>query len=113
LVKRQNSSSNYPRPLLYLTELAEKALEEKISIHLRLPVKNEVVQESGNLSVLEELKKWRRNIAAKKNIPAYCVFHDSTLIGIANKIPKTKEELEEIKGVGGRKIKDYGEEILR
>ena len=105
--------TRYPRPLLYLTGLAEKALEERTSINLRLPVKNEVVQESGNLSVLGELKKWRKNIASARNIPAYCVFHDSTLIGIANQLPQTKEELEGIKGIGGRKIEDYGEEILK
>jgi len=112
LVAKQGDS-DFPRPLLYLTELAEKALEERIAIDLRLPVKNKVVQESGNLSVLAELKKWRRDIASEKNIPAYCVFHDSTLIGIANQLPRTKEKLGEIKGVGRKKIEDYGEEILK
>ncbi len=73
----------------------------------------EVIGESGNLSVLEELKKWRKNIAAERNIPAYCVFHDSTLIGIANQLPKTKKELEGIKGIGEKKIEIYGEEILK
>ncbi len=83
-------------------------------IDLRLPVKREaVISESGNLSVLEALKKWRKNIAAERNIPAYCVFHNSTLIGIANQLPKTKEELEGIKGIGEKKIESYGEEILK
>ena len=112
LVKKQGSS-NFPRPLLYVSGLAEKALEERTPIHLRLPVKKEVVQESANLGMLGELKKWRRDIASEKGIPAYCVFHDSTLIGIANQLPKTREELETIKGVGRKKIEDYGEEILR
>jgi len=112
LITKQGDS-NFPRPLLYHTELAEKALEERIPIDLRLPVKKEVVQESGNLSVLDELKKWRRNIASERNIPAYCVFHDSTLIVIANQLPGTKEKLGEIKGVGRKKIEDYGAEILR
>ncbi|MBL7117503.1 MAG: ATP-dependent DNA helicase RecQ [Candidatus Syntrophoarchaeum sp.] len=111
LIKKQGSS-NFPRPLLYLTELAEKALEERIAIDLRLPVKN-AISEPGNSHVLTELKKWRKNIAAAKNIPAYCVFHDSTLIGIANQLPKTREELEGIKGIGKRKIESYGGEILR
>ena len=114
LLKRHDNSSNYPRPLLYLTERAANALEERPAIELLLPVKNkQEVREPENPEVLDELKKWRRDIAAERSIPAYCVFHDSTLIGIANRLPKTEEELAEIKGVGRRKIEDYGEEILR
>jgi ATP-dependent DNA helicase RecQ len=111
LIKKQGSS-NFPRPLLYLTDLAEKALEERISINLRLPVK-EVISKSGNFSVFEELKRWRKSVASERDIPAYCVFHDSTLIGIVNRLPKTKKELEGIKGVGERKIEAYGDDILR
>ena len=114
LVKRHDNSSNYPRPLLYLTERAANALEERPAIELQLPVKNrQEVSEPDNPGVFDELKKWRRDIAAERNIPAYCVFHDSTLIGIANRLPKTEEELEEIKGIGRRKIEDYGKAVLR
>ncbi len=114
LVKRYDNSSNYPRPLLYLTERAANTLEERSAIELQLPVKNmREVSEPKNPEVFDELKKWRRDIAAERNIPAYCVFHDSTLIGITNRLPKTEDELAEIKGIGRRKIEDYGEEILR
>jgi ATP-dependent DNA helicase RecQ len=114
LVKRHDNSSNYPRPLLYLTERAADVLEERPAIELQLPVKNrQEVSEPENPEVLDELKKWRRDIAAERNIPAYCVFHDSTLICIANRLPKTEEELEEIKGIGRRKIEDYGKAVLR
>jgi len=111
LIKKQGSS-NFPRPLLYLTELAEKALEEKIPIDLRLPAKKKI-SETKNLSVLDELKKWRKNVASEGNIPAFRVFHDSTLIGIANQLPKTKKELEWIKGIGEKKIESYGDDILK
>ena len=108
----QQGNSRFPRPLLYLTELAEKALAERIPINLQLPVR-EVICKSESLSVLEALKEWRKSIATEKDIPAYCVFHDSTLIEIANQSPKTIHELKSIKGIGERKIEDYGEEILR
>jgi ATP-dependent DNA helicase RecQ len=112
LITKQGSSS-YPRPQLYLTELADKALEEQIPIELQLPVKKEAVCETGNLNVLEALKAWRKRIAAENRIPAYCVFHDSTLIGIANRLPKTTQELQTVKGIGERKIENYGDEILK
>ncbi|MBS3147488.1 exodeoxyribonuclease VII large subunit [Candidatus Woesearchaeota archaeon] len=66
-----------------------------------------------NQDVLNELKIWRKNIASKKKIPSYCIFHDSTLVSIANLVPKTEEELDKIKGVGKRKIQAYGEDILK
>jgi ATP-dependent DNA helicase RecQ len=93
--------------------LAEKALKERIAIELQLPVKKAAVCETGNLSVLEALKEWRKRIAAENSIAAYCVFHDSTLIGIANRLPKTTQELQTIKGIGERKIETYGDEILK
>jgi len=34
-------------------------------------------------------------------------------IAIANRLPKTEDELEEIKGIGRRKIEDYGRAVLR
>jgi len=114
LEKRQGDS-RFPRPVLYLTDMAKRALEEKEHIKLRLPVKvkEEVVISEGKSSkVFADLKRWRRKIASEKNISPYCVFHDSTLISIANRLPKTKEELEEIKGVGRKKIEDYGDDIL-
>lgn len=110
LIKKQGSS-NFPRPLLYLTELAEKALEDRATIDLRLPVKNTII-ESGNLNLLNELKVWRKNVAFKKNIPAYCIFHNSTLIDISNIKPQNMEELKAIKGVGANKINNYGQDIL-
>ena len=112
LITKQGTSS-YPRPQLYLTALAEKALKEQIPIELQLPVKKAEICETGNLSVLEALKEWRKRIAAENSIPAYCVFHDSTLIGIANRLPKTTQELQTIKGIGERKIETYGNEILK
>jgi superfamily II DNA helicase RecQ len=114
LEKRQGDS-RFPRPVLYLTDMAERALGEKGHIKLRLPVKVKeevVISEGKSLKVLADLKKWRREIASEKNIPPYCVFHDSTLIGIANHLPKTKKELEAIKGIGGRRIEAYGDDIL-
>jgi len=115
LEKRQGDS-RFPRPVVYLTDMAERALREKGHIKLRMPVKAKeevVISEGKGLKVLADLKKWRREIASEKNIPPYCVFHDSTLIGIAKQLPKTREELEAIKGIGKRRIEVYGDDVLK
>ncbi len=72
-----------------------------------------IVLEPENKMVFEKLKEWRRSIAFRKNIPPYCIFHDSTLISIANKRPQNKEELKEIKGMSVKSIESYGEDILK
>lgn len=51
--------------------------------------------------------------AYKENIKPYIIFSDATLTSISNMKPKNLEELMEIRGVGEKKIKAYGNEILK
>ena len=112
LEKRQGGS-RFPRPLLYLTDNAERAIAEHGTIGLELPIRTESVKDDAKtLRVFEELKKWRKEIAATRNIPPYCVFHDSTLIRVANELPKAKRDLERVKGIGKKKLEAYSDAIL-
>jgi ATP-dependent DNA helicase RecQ len=45
-------------------------------------------------------------------VPAYVVFHDSTLAEIADRRPRTVVELLAVSGVGPSKIERYGAEVL-
>ena len=58
------------------------------------------------------VKNWRRERAYKDGIKPYIIFSDATLIEIVNKVPKNKEELMDIRGVGEKKVERYGDEIL-
>ena len=58
------------------------------------------------------VKNWRRERAYKDGIKPYIIFSDATLIEIVNKLPKNKEELMDIRGVGEKKVERYGDEIL-
>ena len=60
----------------------------------------------------ERLKLWRKALAQRLNVPAYIVFHDSTLLEIALRKPENLDELAEIKGVGPAKLAKHGEEVL-
>ena len=51
--------------------------------------------------------------AYKERIRPYIISSDSSLIEIVNNIPKDKEELLEIRGVGSKKVEAYGDEILK
>jgi ATP-dependent DNA helicase RecQ len=60
----------------------------------------------------ERLRTWRADIAKEHGVPAYVVFHDGTLAGIARECPATIEALSRISGVGARKLERYGADLL-
>jgi DNA helicase-2/ATP-dependent DNA helicase PcrA len=58
------------------------------------------------------LKKWRLERAKSDEIPAYVVFHNSTLAEIATRRPTTIAELASVPGIGPAKLERYGREVL-
>lgn len=58
------------------------------------------------------LKAWRTAQASSAGIPAYMIFSDAALRGIAERAPTTKSQLLEVSGVGDAKLARYGEAIL-
>jgi ATP-dependent DNA helicase RecQ len=59
------------------------------------------------------LKAWRAEVAREHNLPAYVIFHDATLIAIAQRDPQQLSDLDGISGIGAKKLLAYGEEVLR
>jgi ATP-dependent DNA helicase RecQ len=62
--------------------------------------------------LFEKLREWRAGIAREQSVPAYIVFGDATLRGIALTKPSTLAELSGISGVGDKKLELYGEQLL-
>jgi len=58
------------------------------------------------------LKAWRAEVAKEHNLPAYVIFHDATLVAIAQTAPQSLEQLQGISGLGVRKLEAYGEAVL-
>jgi len=63
--------------------------------------------------LLEALKAWRRDEARAQGVPAYVIFHDSTLAEIARAKPRDLDALGELGGIGAKKLERYGEALLR
>ncbi len=61
----------------------------------------------------ERLRHLRLQLAREKQLPPYCICHDSTLKLIAHHAPASLDALEQIKGMGPHKIKMYGPQILQ
>lgn len=60
----------------------------------------------------EMLKEWRKRYADERDIPAFLVFSNRTLIDLANRRPKDTEELSRVYGMGPGKIETFGDELL-
>jgi DNA helicase II / ATP-dependent DNA helicase PcrA len=58
------------------------------------------------------LKRWRLERAEADEVPAFVVFHNTTLAEIARRTPRSLAELAAVPGVGPAKLERYGSEVL-
>ncbi len=58
------------------------------------------------------LREWRLERSKADGVPAYVVFHDSTLAEIERVAPATIGELAGVSGVGPTKLERYGDAVL-
>jgi ATP-dependent DNA helicase RecQ len=115
---------------LRLTEASREVLRGERQLRLRRPAKAspkrperrlvdksrvspEVVDVAGvDESIYEALRAWRREVSKEHGVPAYTVFHDTTLRELARVRPQTLDELRSISGIGATKLERYGEALL-
>ena len=101
--KRHLALSWSGKPSRFLTELGVEAAAAR-------PRKQRAEEPSD--PTYQALKRWRLQRARTDEIPAYVVFHNSTLAEIAERRPQTIAELGSVAGVGPAKLERYGEEVL-
>lgn len=63
-------------------------------------------------AVAEKLRRWRNDLAVDLGLPAYLIFNDATLFGIANALPTTREEFLRVKGAGDARWERFGAKIV-
>jgi ATP-dependent DNA helicase RecQ len=66
----------------------------------------------GAAGLMEALRAWRLEQARSQAVPPYVVFHDRTLLEIAERRPRDLAELAAVGGVGAAKLERYGEAVL-
>jgi ATP-dependent DNA helicase RecQ len=69
--------------------------------------------EAVDEQLFERLRALRGRIAREAGVPAYVVFPDRTLRGLAASRPTTEAELLEVPGVGPARLERYGSDFLR
>jgi ATP-dependent DNA helicase RecQ len=65
-----------------------------------------------DLALFEKLRSVRKELADVRGVPAYVVFHDSTLREMAARRPRDRDQMMEVAGVGPVKFERYGDAFL-
>ena len=68
--------------------------------------------DNTHAGLFQALRAWRLQVAREHGVPAYTVFHDSTLEEIARRRPGSTDELRAVTGVGAVKLERYGNAVL-
>ncbi|MBM7820344.1 ATP-dependent DNA helicase RecQ [Cellulosimicrobium cellulans] len=66
----------------------------------------------ADVPLFEALRAWRAGEAKTQGVPAYIVFGDATLRGIATARPASLDGLALVSGVGENKLARYGDAVL-
>ncbi len=86
----------------------------KISITpVPAPVRAGRPLQQGDEALIAHMKKWRRELARKKSIPAFMILHDTSLLDLCRQEPGDLSELLHVSGIGEKKAELYGVEILK
>ena len=65
-----------------------------------------------DLVLFNALRSLRAELAKEQNVPAFVIFHDSTLRNIAEQRPTSIDALGKVGGIGGTKLARYGERLV-
>ena len=103
-------------PVLALTEKSKDILFSKVRFYARkTEVKKSVKHKEQDLAsqadqaLFDRLKKVRLDLSKLRKIPPFIIFSDQSLKDMAINKPKNEEEFLRIKGVGEKKLIQYGD----
>jgi ATP-dependent DNA helicase RecQ len=120
-------------PVIKLGSRADEILKDKIKVEIKISTKKQeesqaadersakisaakILKSPSNASIDQKLfanlKSLRAKLAAAQNLPAYIIFHDSALIDMCAKLPKTKEDFSQVSGVGAQKLARYADVFI-
>jgi len=63
-------------------------------------------------AVLKALSDWREQRARRDNVPRNHLVHEKVLWEIANRLPRSMPQLQNVGGLSPRKIRRYGQDLL-
>ncbi|MCB0327749.1 MAG: ATP-dependent DNA helicase RecQ, partial [Bdellovibrionales bacterium] len=67
---------------------------------------------SEHHELMKKIKTWRKNFADSKDIPAFMVFSNKTLLDLVIQNPQNLDELKQVYGLGEHKVDLFGSQLL-
>ena len=110
-------------PTITVTPAGRQWLRDRDSLSLQLRVDQATPQRQSalergdvaadhHLGLFERLRALRRRLADEQGVPAFVVFSDATLRGLAQAKPASPRAMLKVSGVGPAKLERYGETFL-
>lgn len=75
-------------------------------------VKGHASLDRRGLAVLQQVAAWREREAQQRDVPRKWVLGDETLIEVARRKPRSRDELQTIRGVKGKLRSSAGDQVL-
>ncbi|GAB2542412.1 DNA helicase RecQ [Gracilibacillus alcaliphilus] len=99
-------------PILKLNQQAVSVLTGEQQVFVYEAKVKSAERQDYDLSLFEQLRKLRKQLADQQGVPPYVVFSDKSLREMAAVQPASKSEMLQIHGVGERKFEQFGERFL-
>jgi ATP-dependent DNA helicase RecQ len=106
---------------LTITDQGRGLLRGELAPRLLRPAEKKIAQgqhesvswEGVDRGLFEALRALRKEIADAKQVPAYVVFGDATLRDLARRRPTSDAGMRNVRGIGEKKLADYGQLFLQ
>ncbi|MEX1264306.1 MAG: ATP-dependent DNA helicase UvrD2 [Actinomycetota bacterium] len=114
---REHLFLSWPReprstPSPFLLEIGVVKPEAARSVAAPRAARAPVTLGAAGAPLFDLLREWRRTRASTDGVPAYVVFHDTTLVEIAERKPRDRAGLAAVPGIGPTKLDRYADEVL-
>lgn len=99
-----------------LTKQSDDFIKSRSTLMMRVKrttdAKTKRTADIPNPELFERLSRLRKELADSLGIPAYVVFHNTSLIGMCAILPTNIDDLLRVEGVGMRKAERYGRQFM-
>jgi uncharacterized protein YpbB len=96
----------------YLKVKSNAEIDFKASLKTVKATKASFAKDLLHAPLYAELRQWRDIIADEHNYPVYMVLPHKAMMELLKHLPTSLPELETIKGIGKKKVKQFGNEII-
>lgn len=96
----------------YLTARAKGAIEKPNNKRQATTASPHLAAAMAHSDFYTQLKNWRKDKAGELSVEEYMVLPQKTMLQLVTELPVSKAELKAIKGLGTKKIQQFGKELL-